>query len=200
MAKGGNNRRQREHQENLYWAAWQLEIIRFTERTAARGSPLAEDGGGLQEASHALEVSKLKAELVSIETKLRESQSQRAILESVISERLASERAAITQAEGMRAALRTVTGRVSDLTAERERDRLALMALQTVNAASILNLVVSLVFHKRSRLVKVCNNFVVLWECSGGPGAREETQRDRSRVSRGGVVHEQRFGRPRHAS
>ena len=123
---------------------------------------MAEDGGGLQEASHALEVSKLKAELVSIETKLRESQSQRAILESVISERLASERAAITQAEGMRAALRTVTGRVSDLTAERERDRLALMTLQTVNAASILNLVGSLVFHKRSRLVKV----TTLW-CSG---------------------------------
>ena len=112
--------------KDLWWAGWQLEIVRFNQKQAGVGPVWRADDNDQDDVSiaHEAVVDDLRAQLAAIETQLRESQSQRAILESVISDRLASERKAVTNAETMKAALRTVTGRVTELNEERERERL----------------------------------------------------------------------------
>jgi len=115
-----------------FWAGWQLEIVRFNERHAvAAVASSAEDDDALRTA-HEIELDALRYELVVIETRLRESKSQRAILESVISERLESERAAVTNADKMQHALCHQHGRVAELTAEREQSNLQADALREV--------------------------------------------------------------------
>lgn len=125
--------------EDLWWAGWQLEIARFTEKATSRNSGAAEDEQAIDDdaraAAHAVEVARLRSQISDAATRLQASQAQRTSLEAVISERLESEQRATTQAESTRAALRTVTGRVRDLSLERDRDRaeaaeLATLALQ----------------------------------------------------------------------
>lgn len=122
--------------EDLWWAGWQLEIARFTEKALSRNS--AEDKRAIDEdaraAAHAVDVARLKSQISELAARLKASQAQRACLEAVISERLESELHATTQADSMRAALRIVTGRVSDLSMERDRDRAAATELATVAA------------------------------------------------------------------
>jgi chromosome segregation ATPase len=70
-----------------------------------------------------VEMTWLRSQINDLSKRLDASLTQRASLEAVITERLESERRATTQVDSMRAALLTVTERVSELSLERDRDR-----------------------------------------------------------------------------
>lgn len=93
------------------WASWQLEIIRYTEKLHTYHHQSSSN-------DHEAEILSLREEFRHVDAQLRESRSQRAVLESVISERLKSELEALSEAEKIREGLLTATARVQEL--ERE--------------------------------------------------------------------------------
>lgn len=110
---------------DLRWASWQLEILRFTQRlndNSHLGSNVDLEREALMTVNES-EYRQLKIDFDILNTKLRESQSQRAILESVISERLSSERVAISNANELKQALLRVTSKCSELTEENHEIR-----------------------------------------------------------------------------
>ncbi len=107
----------RDAAADLWWAGWQFEIILYTERLQAS----SKDSVGSDWES---DISLLRAEIHNSEIELRESRSQRAVLESVISERLESERHAVSLVSGMRDALQRATVRVNELSRELSAERI----------------------------------------------------------------------------
>jgi chromosome segregation ATPase len=111
----------------LRWASWQLEIIRFNQKLSeANKIEEFEDNHyvNFEEAAvmtmSEADIEKLKQNLQELNTRLRESVSQRAILESIISERLESERAATTTAKELKSALLRISAKCTELTKEKE--------------------------------------------------------------------------------
>jgi chromosome segregation ATPase len=125
-------------QDDLWWNGWQLAIVHFTQKhsTICSDSDIAlkmlED---CLDVAHKAEVDSLRQQLSDLETRLRESQSQRAIFESVISERLVSERAAVSIAQSLRDSLHQASKRCAELTAELNKDRHTAESAQATVAA-----------------------------------------------------------------
>ena len=100
----------------LWWSDFQLQVIRYTEAQAKVQRKLTSSVGDVEAAVLEVEIDRLRANLAGIQTRLQDSQAQRSILESVISERLESERSASADARKAQKALEVVT-------VERERER-----------------------------------------------------------------------------
>jgi len=115
--------------DDAWWNGWKLAMINFTERHQRElicKSPVKSLEAQNEEAmfeAHTAEVAQLHALIEDAEVRLRESQSQRAILESVISERLESERNAVCAADSLRQSLRRASSKCNELEAGRENDR-----------------------------------------------------------------------------
>lgn len=127
-------------QDEAWWNGWSLAIIQFTDNHQRELNQNKEmtttstlDEAALTEA-HLAEVSRLQELIMNLEVRVRESQSQRAILESVISERLDSERAAVSAAGSLKKSLRRASTKCNELEAERERDRQSSAALARESA------------------------------------------------------------------
>lgn len=122
--------------EDMWWASWQLEIVRYNEKMTTRNSLAVDDQETIDAHARAaaleVEMTWLRSQINDLSKRLDASLTQRASLEAITTERLESERRATTQADSMRAALLTVTERVSELSLEKDRDRAEAAELASV--------------------------------------------------------------------
>lgn len=125
---------------DFFWSAWQLEIVRYTERQSnAMKTEISIDEATI-EVAHQMELASLKLKIDEVDARLKETQQQKATLESVVAERFVAERTAVLRVhdlEEQNAELNRL--RESDLSLmESERTRLKELEIQFAEVESFM--------------------------------------------------------------
>lgn len=112
---------------HLRWASWQLEIIKFNEKMCEANKYEDEKEEQLfgldieEEATltiNEINIKDMKYNIKDLQMRFKESVSQRSILESIISERLESEKNAISKSESLQKSLLELNIQYNDLIKE----------------------------------------------------------------------------------
>lgn len=124
--------------DDSFWDSWQLSVVHHCD---AHHQRLADEHGLHDEEAvntittklaHAAEIEVLEEQAAKSAIRCKEATAQRAILESVISERLVTERAAITEASKLRSKLSETCSELYGLRSEQDQKQEAMRHVQSL--------------------------------------------------------------------